>query len=51
MTRYYSAMGCYATFALMGALMVADSRVRYCLWIFLAGLAIKTSIARFRPHE
>ena len=41
--RYYAAMGCYALFALAAGIQLSGM-VRNAVWIFLAGLAVKTWI-------
>ncbi len=45
--RYYGAMGCYALLAVLGWFHLSGN-VRAVLWIFLAGLAVKTWIHRKR---
>jgi len=42
--RFLTAMGAYAGFALLAAFTL-DGLLRTALWIFLAGLAVKTWIA------
>ena len=45
--RYYAALACYAAFALLGWFQLSGN-VRNALWIFLAGLALKTWLHRKR---
>ena len=45
--RFYLAMGCYAAIALL-ATFTLDGKFRWVVWIFLAGLALKTFIATLR---
>ena len=42
--RFYRAMACYAVLAL-SATFTLDGKFRIAVWIFLAGLALKTCIA------
>jgi hypothetical protein len=42
--RFYGALACYALLALLAAFTL-DGKFRLAVWIFLAGLAVKTSIA------
>jgi hypothetical protein len=42
--RLYSAMGCYGVLALLAAFTL-DGKIRLAVWIFLAGLALRTLIA------
>lgn len=42
--RFYQAMACYAVLAL-SATFTLDGKFRIAVWIFLAGLAVKTCIA------
>lgn len=51
MTKFYTAMAAYIALAVTGAFLISDNRVRYCLWIFLAGMAAKTAITQFRPKD
>jgi len=39
--KFYRAMACYAAIALLAALTL-DGKFRLVVWIFLAGLAVKT---------
>ena len=48
--RFRSAMVCYAVFAVLAALTL-EYRLRAVVWIFLAGLAVKTWIAAARERE
>ena len=48
--RYYAAMGCYAL-AAVAAYFQLSGNIRLALWIFLAGLAVKTWIHRKRLGE
>ncbi len=43
--RFYSALAAYAALAIMAAVTL-DGLLRTTVWIFLAGLAVKTWIAR-----
>jgi hypothetical protein len=43
-SRFHRAMGTYAILALLAAFTL-DGQFRYAVWIFLAGLAVKTLIA------
>ena len=43
--RFLWAMGTYAILALLAALTL-DGLMRYAVWIFLGGLALKTYIAK-----
>ncbi len=47
--RFWAAMVCYAALALMAGLQL-DGPFRLAVWVFLAGLALKTWIAVYRPH-
>ncbi len=42
--RFYRAMAAYAVLALLAAFTL-DGKFLYAVWIFLAGIAIKTCIA------
>ena len=42
--KFYLALGCYAAIALMATLTL-DGKFLWVVWIFLAGLALKTYIA------
>lgn len=42
--RLYSAIGAYAFLALLAGLTL-DGKMRLAVWIFLAGLALRTIIA------
>jgi len=42
--RLYAAMGCYAVLALLAAVTL-DGKIRLAVWVFLAGLALRTLIA------
>jgi len=43
--RFITAMACYGVLALLAAFTL-EGVFRTCVWIFLAGLAVKTWIAR-----
>jgi hypothetical protein len=43
--RFALAMTAYAVFALLGAIILTDEKIRGALWIFLGGLALKTWLA------
>ena len=47
--RFYRAMAAYAVLALMAAVTL-DGKFRLGVWIFLAGLALKTCIAYKTSH-
>ena len=47
--RLYTAMGCYAVLAVLAGVTL-DGKIRLAVWIFLAGLALRTLIA-FKAHE
>ncbi|MGD0868691.1 MAG: hypothetical protein ABSB88_04005 [Bryobacteraceae bacterium] len=42
--RFFKAMGTYAVLAILAAFTL-DGLIRTAVWIFLAGLAVKTYIA------
>jgi hypothetical protein len=42
--KFYVALACYAAIAVLAALTL-DGKFRWAVWIFLAGLALKTYIA------
>ncbi len=46
-SRFITAMACYAVLALL-ATFTLEGVFRTCVWIFLAGLAVKTWIAKAR---
>ncbi len=48
-TRFYRAMAAYAALAIMAAVTL-DGKFRLGVWIFLAGLAVKTLIAYKTSH-
>lgn len=48
--RYYTAMGCYALFALAAWFQLSGT-LRNALWILLAGLAVKTWLHQKRSEE
>jgi hypothetical protein len=47
--RFYMAMGMYAVLAILAGFTL-DGKVRLAVWVFLAGLALRTLIAMKR-HE
>ena len=48
--RFYIAMGMYAVLAILAGTTL-DGKIRLAVWIFLAGLALRTIIARKRHEE
>jgi hypothetical protein len=42
--KFYAALACYAVIALL-ATMTLDGKFLWVIWIFLAGLALRTYIA------
>ena len=42
--RFYIAMGMYAVLAILAGTTL-DGKIRLAVWVFLAGLAVKTMIA------
>jgi len=42
--RYLAAIAAYAVFVVLAGLTL-DGKLRYAVWIFLAGLAARTTIA------
>ena len=49
-TKFYIALGCYAALAALAAVTL-DGPFRLAVWIFLAGLAVKTWLARLRHDQ
>lgn len=47
--RFYAAMAAYAVIAILAALTL-DGKMRLAVWIFIAGLAVRTLIA-YKAHE
>ena len=47
--RFYSAMAAYAVLATLAAVTL-DGKMRLAVWIFIAGLAVRTLIA-YKAHE
>ncbi len=47
--RFYSAMAAYAVIAILTGLTL-DGKMRLAVWIFIAGLAVRTLIA-YKAHE
>jgi hypothetical protein len=48
-TRLFAALAAYGAIAILAALTL-DGKLRYAVWIFLAGLAARTAIAhKARP--
>ena len=43
-TRYFAAIAAYGVIAVLAALTL-DGKLQYAVWIFLAGLALRTTIA------
>lgn len=48
-TRFYRAMAAYVVLALL-ATFTLDGKFRIAVWIFLAGLALKTLI-HYKKHD
>ena len=44
--RYWTAMGVYAALALLAAFTLDGGLLRNAVWVLMAGLAVKTYIAR-----
>jgi hypothetical protein len=42
--RFFAALAAYAVLAILAAFTL-DGKLRYAVWIFMAGLAAKTAIA------
>jgi hypothetical protein len=42
--RFYMAMGMYAVLAVLAGVTL-DGKIRLAIWVFLAGLALRTIIA------
>ena len=47
--RLYAAMAAYAVLAVLAGLTL-DGKIRLAVWVFLAGLALRTLIA-YKAHE
>jgi hypothetical protein len=45
--RFYTALACYGAIAVLAALTL-DGKFRLVVWIFMAGLALKTYIATLK---
>jgi len=45
--KFYLALACYAVIAILAALTL-DGKFRWVVWIFLAGLALRTYIATLK---
>jgi hypothetical protein len=45
--KFYLALACYGVIALLATLTL-DGKFRWVVWIFLAGLALKTYIATLK---
>lgn len=49
-TKFYLALACYAALAALAGFTL-DGPFRLAVWIFLAGLAVKTWLAALRHDE
>lgn len=47
--RFYAAMAAYAVIAILAAVTL-EGKMRLAVWIFIAGLALRTLIA-YKAHE